>query len=91
MSSKSTYIPEKGPSSPQPTYDTHPPTIAAFSPSNISGSSIASKQRSTIIVHKKSPLLVATPQSEDIEIALAGCAGLKGNPHFLRCMWQRPQ
>src|SRR2546423_1507881 len=61
MSSKSTYIPEKGPSSPQPTYDTHPPTIAAFSPTNISGSSIASKQRSTIIVHKKSPLLVATP------------------------------
>src|SRR5271156_1358344 len=61
MSSKSTYTPEKGPSTPQPTYDTHPPTIAAFSPNNISGSSIASKQRSTIIVHKKSPLLVATP------------------------------
>src|SRR5271163_4500200 len=61
MSSKSTYIPERGPSTPQPTYDTHPPPIAAFSPNNISGSSIASKQRSTIIVHKKSPLLVATP------------------------------
>jgi hypothetical protein len=61
MSSKSTYISEKGPSTPQPTYDTNPPTIAAFSPNNISGSSIASKQRSTIIVHKKSPLLVATP------------------------------
>ena len=61
MSSKSTYIPDKGPSTPQPSYDPNPPTVAAFSPTNISGSSIASKQRSTIIVHKKSPLLVATP------------------------------
>jgi hypothetical protein len=61
MSSKSTYIQEKGPSTPQPSYDPNPPTIAAFSPTSLSGSSIASKQRSTIIVHKKSPLLVATP------------------------------
>ncbi|OJD11540.1 hypothetical protein AJ78_07713 [Emergomyces pasteurianus Ep9510] len=38
-----------------------PPTVAAFSPTTISGSSLASRQRSTIIVHRKSPLLVATP------------------------------
>lgn len=41
--------------------DSLPPTVAAFSPTNISGSSLTSKQRSTIIVHRKSPLLVATP------------------------------
>ncbi|KZZ93984.1 integral peroxisomal membrane protein [Ascosphaera apis ARSEF 7405] len=39
----------------------HPGTIAAFSPANIAGSSLASRQRSTVIVHRKSPLLVATP------------------------------
>ncbi|OAX77700.1 hypothetical protein ACJ72_07998 [Emergomyces africanus] len=38
-----------------------PPTVAAFSPTTISGSSLASRQRATIIVHRKSPLLVATP------------------------------
>ncbi|EGD94669.1 integral peroxisomal membrane protein [Trichophyton tonsurans CBS 112818] len=38
-----------------------PPTVATFSPTNISGNSLTSKQRSTIIVHRKSPLLVATP------------------------------
>lgn len=38
-----------------------PTTVAAFSPTNISGASLTSKQRSTIIVNKKSPLLVATP------------------------------
>jgi Integral peroxisomal membrane peroxin len=48
-------------STPHSTYDPSPPTIAAFSPNTLSGSSAASKQRSTIIVHKKSPLLVATP------------------------------
>lgn len=41
--------------------DSQSPTVAAFSPSTISGSSLASKQRSSIIVHRKSPLLVATP------------------------------
>ncbi|KAK2782409.1 peroxisome- protein [Onygenales sp. PD_12] len=41
--------------------DVVPPTVAAFSPSTISGSSLASRHRSTIIVHRKSPLLVATP------------------------------
>lgn len=40
--------------------DLNPPTIAAFSP-NASASSPATRQRSTIIVHRKSPLLVATP------------------------------
>ncbi|KAK2748889.1 peroxisome- protein [Myotisia sp. PD_48] len=41
--------------------DAVPPTVAAFSPNTISGNSLTSKQRSTIIVHRKSPLLVATP------------------------------
>lgn len=41
--------------------DAVPPTVAAFSPANIAGSSLTSKQRSTIIVHRKSPLLAATP------------------------------
>ncbi len=40
--------------------DLNPPTIATFSP-NPSGSSPATRQRSTILVHRKSPLLVATP------------------------------
>ncbi|KAL6718520.1 hypothetical protein ACLMJK_004612 [Lecanora helva] len=40
--------------------DLDPPTTAAFSP-NLSGSSPATRQRSTILVHRKSPLLVATP------------------------------
>ena len=53
----SSYTPDNGlPLDSQP-----PATIAAFSPSTISGSSLASKQRSSIIVHRKSPLLVATP------------------------------
>ena len=62
MSSKtSTYQPDEPSDAPQPTYDPNPPTIAAFSPSTLSGASAASRQRSTVIVHKKSPLLVATP------------------------------
>ena len=40
--------------------DPNPPTIAAFSPSS-SQSSPSTRQRSTILVHRKSPLLVATP------------------------------
>lgn len=36
-------------------------TVAAFSPSTISGSPLTSRQRSSIIVHRKSPLLVGTP------------------------------
>ena len=39
--------------------DPNPPTHAAFSPT--SGISTTPKQRSTILVHRKSPLLVATP------------------------------
>ena len=51
-----------GPSTPHSsTQDPNPPTIATFSPNTLSGSSSVHKQRSTIIVHKKSPLLVATP------------------------------
>jgi Integral peroxisomal membrane peroxin len=58
MSPASTYTSDDGPSA--PSYDPNPPTIAAFSPQSLSTAS-SSKQRSTIIVHKKSPLLVATP------------------------------
>lgn len=61
MSKSNTYTVNDDPSSPQPTYDPNPPTIAAFSPTTTSGYSATSKQRSTVIVHKKSPLLVATP------------------------------
>jgi hypothetical protein len=61
MSPSSSYNPENGPSSPKQSYDPNPPTVAAFSPTNLSGHSSSTKQRSTIIVHKKSPLLVATP------------------------------
>lgn len=43
------------------TRDPNPPTVAAFSPATLSGSSITSRQRSSVIVHRKSPLLVATP------------------------------
>ena len=62
MSSKtSTYASDDVPNSPQQTYDPNPPTIAAFSPHTLSGASATHRQRSTVIVHKKSPLLVATP------------------------------
>jgi hypothetical protein len=40
--------------------DVNPTTMAAFS-ATASGSSPATRQRSTILVHRKSPLLVATP------------------------------
>lgn len=39
--------------------DPNPPTVAAFSPVTLSHAT--SKQRSTILVHQKSPLLIATP------------------------------
>src|SRR6195952_5343956 len=41
--------------------DPNPPTVAAFSPVTLSHATSANKQRSTILVHQKSPLLVATP------------------------------
>lgn len=37
------------------------PTYAAFSSSNITGAGNAAKRQSTILVHQKSPLLLATP------------------------------
>lgn len=61
MSKSSTYNVNNDPTSSQLTYDSNPPTIAAFSPTTSSGYSASTKQRSTVIVHKKSPLLVATP------------------------------
>ncbi|KIW91744.1 uncharacterized protein Z519_07712 [Cladophialophora bantiana CBS 173.52] len=60
MSRQSSYAPPSDSSS-QQAWDQIPPTYAAFSPTSTSGYSATSKQRSTIIVHKKSPLLVATP------------------------------
>lgn len=57
--SPTSYAQEDGPSG--PSLPNEPPTVAAFSPTSISGASLASNQRSTIIVYKKSPLLVATP------------------------------
>ncbi|KAI1827080.1 integral peroxisomal membrane peroxin-domain-containing protein [Xylaria intraflava] len=38
-----------------------PPTYASFSPSNLSSTAAAAKRTSTILVHQKSPLLLATP------------------------------
>jgi len=61
MSKSSAYLSPNDPSSPRQAWDATPPTFAAFSPTSASGYSATSKQRSTIIVHKKSPLLVATP------------------------------
>ncbi|KAF2205016.1 Pex24p-domain-containing protein [Delitschia confertaspora ATCC 74209] len=46
---------------PQPSGDLNPPTYAAFSPSTLSQTTPQTKLRSTILVHQKSPLLVATP------------------------------
>lgn len=61
MSRSVSHASDYGPKSPDTSYDPNPPTIAAFSPSTTSGYSASTKQRSTIIVHKKSPLLIATP------------------------------
>ncbi|OCK86311.1 Pex24p-domain-containing protein [Lepidopterella palustris CBS 459.81] len=47
--------------SPQPNGDPNPPTFAAFSPTTLGHSTTHSKLRSTILVHQKSRLLVATP------------------------------
>lgn len=41
--------------------DPNPPTVASFSPVTLSHAISANKQRSTILVHQKSPLLIATP------------------------------
>src|SRR5271163_1341405 len=45
----------------QASIDPNPPTIASFSPVILSHATSANKQRSTILVHQKSPLLIATP------------------------------
>lgn len=45
----------------QASTDPNPPTIASFSPVTLSHSTTINKQRSTILVHQKSPLLIATP------------------------------
>ncbi|KAI9805474.1 MAG: hypothetical protein M1825_000725 [Sarcosagium campestre] len=48
-------------SNPTTPSDPNPPTIAAFPPSTLSRKSVSNRHRSTILVHQKSPLLVATP------------------------------
>lgn len=53
--------PDDGPSNPTQNQDVNPPTVAPFSPTNVSHAPSVVKQRSTILVHQKSPLLVATP------------------------------
>ena len=45
----------------QASNDPNPPTVASFSPVTLSHATSANKQRSTILVHQKSPLLIATP------------------------------
>ena len=52
---------DHGPSSPAQNQDPNPPTVASFSPATLSHTSSILKQRSTVLVHQKSPLLVATP------------------------------
>ena len=47
--------------SPKSNGDPNPPTFAAFSPATLGHSTPHSQLRSTILVHQKSPLLVATP------------------------------
>jgi hypothetical protein len=42
-------------------HDPNPPTVASFSPVTLSHAPLANRQRSTILVHQKSPLLIATP------------------------------
>ncbi|RYP41215.1 hypothetical protein DL768_010530 [Monosporascus sp. mg162] len=44
---------------PPPSYA--PPTFASFSPANLSSATSAAKRKSTVLVHQKSPLLLATP------------------------------
>ncbi len=59
MSPQSPPNPEHG-ASPN-NQDPNPPTIAPFSPNANTQSPSSTRQRSTILVHQKSPLLVATP------------------------------
>ena len=57
MSSTPSRISDNGSTNSHAGADPNPPTMATFSPSQPS----SVKQRSTILVHQKSPLLVATP------------------------------
>ncbi|KAK5095820.1 hypothetical protein LTS08_007957 [Lithohypha guttulata] len=61
MSKSISHVPDHGEASAENSYDPNSVTVAAFAPSTTSGYSASAKQRSTVIVHKKSPLLVATP------------------------------
>ena len=62
MSSSPARAPGNGSTDPKSNEQLKPPTIAAFSPTS-SYTSPTSKQRGTILVHRKSPLLIATPPS----------------------------
>ena len=59
MSSSSAPAPESAPQNSN--QDPNPPTVAQFSPTGLSNSSNLASRRSTILVHQKSPLLIATP------------------------------
>jgi hypothetical protein len=61
MSPSPVSAPDHGSSSPAQSQDPNPPTIASFSPATLSHTPSILKQRSTVSVHQKSPLLVATP------------------------------
>jgi len=61
MSPSPAPVPDQGSSSPAQSQDPNPPTVASFSPATLSHTPTILKQRSTVLVHQKSPLLVATP------------------------------
>ncbi|KAJ2896938.1 integral peroxisomal membrane peroxin [Zalerion maritima] len=54
---------QNGAPSPLPSlgFDSNPPTYAAFSPTTSLTGTVGSHRRSTILLHQKSPLLLATP------------------------------
>ena len=60
MSPSPSLVTDDGSRKPKTSDGPYPPTAAAFSPTQ-SNASPSTKQRSTILVHRKSPLLVATP------------------------------
>ncbi|KAI9823064.1 MAG: peroxisome- protein [Thelocarpon impressellum] len=59
MSTTPSRAPQGGPAA--ASQDPNAPTYASFSPASVSHVPASTRQRSTILVHQKSPLLVATP------------------------------
>ncbi|RYP89405.1 hypothetical protein DL769_000056 [Monosporascus sp. CRB-8-3] len=52
---------DASPNASEPPASYAPPTYASFSPANLSSATSAAKRKSTVLVHQKSPLLLATP------------------------------